>query len=154
VKVSAAEIVRNLRFPNGTPIIPAGSLVYLSTDDPEGRCKDCFAQRKPCTEFPSPKPQGCPEDVSSSCRRSLRCTVDRQTDAVDTCMHLCSDPQPRHPVDKQTARVCACLRGFQHVPACVMGIGWVYTHSIIALPVFLPPSLPLPPHLTLCAAVR
>lgn len=63
VKISAAEIVKNLRHPNGTSIIPAGHLVYLSTDDPDGVCKDCFVNRQPCTSYQTPKPVGCPEDV-------------------------------------------------------------------------------------------
>jgi hypothetical protein len=65
VKISAEEIVQNLHFKNGTPIIPPNSLVYVSTDDPDGICKDCYVQRKPCTSYTSPKPVGCPEDVSS-----------------------------------------------------------------------------------------
>jgi len=64
VKHSAAEIIENLRFQNGTPIIPPGSLVYISTDDPDGICKDCYVQRKPCTSYTTPKPPGCPEDTS------------------------------------------------------------------------------------------
>ena len=36
VKHSAEEILANLRFPNNTPVIPPGSFVYLSTDDPKG----------------------------------------------------------------------------------------------------------------------
>ena len=35
VKLSADEIVANLRFDNKTPIIPPGAMVYLSTDDPK-----------------------------------------------------------------------------------------------------------------------
>ena len=40
-KIQASEIVANLNFtgPDGKPIIPPGSLVYLSTDDPDGICK-------------------------------------------------------------------------------------------------------------------
>ena len=65
VKISAGEIVNNLKFENGTPIIPPGSVVYLSTDDPDGECLNCFAQRQPCTNFKAgSKPLGCPEDVS------------------------------------------------------------------------------------------
>lgn len=64
VKIGAADIVKNLHFPNGTAIIPAGSLVYISTDDPDGVCKDCYAQRKPCSSFQPPLPEGCPEDPS------------------------------------------------------------------------------------------
>jgi hypothetical protein len=64
VKISAAEIVQNLHFQNGTPIIPPNSLVYVATDDPDGKCKDCYVQRKPCTSYPAgSKPVGCPEDV-------------------------------------------------------------------------------------------
>ena len=37
--------------------------VYISTDDPDGKCKGCLVQRKPCEEYKSPKPVGCPEDV-------------------------------------------------------------------------------------------
>jgi len=63
VKISAQEIVDNLHFPNGTAMIPAGAMVYISTDDPNGLCKDCLVKRKPCESYPSPKPPGCPEDV-------------------------------------------------------------------------------------------
>lgn len=64
VKISATEIVKNLRFPNGTAIIPAGSVIYISTDDPDGICKNCLANRKPCDSYPIPKPVGCPDDPS------------------------------------------------------------------------------------------
>lgn len=64
VKISAAEIVQNLHFPNGTAIIPNNSVVYISTDDPDGLCKHCLFDRKPCESYPVPKPIGCPEDVS------------------------------------------------------------------------------------------
>jgi hypothetical protein len=65
VKISAGEIVQNLNITgsDGNFIIPPGSLVYLSTDDPDGKCQDCFVKRKPCASYPSPKPEGCPEDV-------------------------------------------------------------------------------------------
>lgn len=69
VKLSAADIVKNLHFPNGTSIIPAGSLVYLSTDDPDGVCLNCYVQRKPCTSYSPPKPPGCPEDTSWNAMR-------------------------------------------------------------------------------------
>ena len=36
MKISAADILKNLVNPDGTPIMPPGSLVYLSTDDPKG----------------------------------------------------------------------------------------------------------------------
>ena len=49
---------------NGKPIIPPGSLVYVSTDDPDGVCKGCRVNRIPCEEQKSPKPTGCPEDPS------------------------------------------------------------------------------------------
>ena len=65
VKLSAADILKNLHFPNGKPIIPPGSVVYLSTDDPDGLCTHCFAQRKPCESYEKGKrPVGCPEDTS------------------------------------------------------------------------------------------
>jgi hypothetical protein len=66
VKIGASEIVKNLNFSgrDGLPLIPRGALLYVSTDDPEGLCTGCMAQRKPCSEFSSPKPEGCPEDVS------------------------------------------------------------------------------------------
>ena len=65
VKISASEIVTNLVFENGTSIIPRGAMVYLSTDDPDGKCQNCVAQRKPCTSFQAgSKPPGCPEDPS------------------------------------------------------------------------------------------
>jgi hypothetical protein len=63
VKIGAAEMLRNLQFPNGTAIIPRGALVYLSTDDPDGLCTGCLVMRKPCEEYKTPKPVGCPEDV-------------------------------------------------------------------------------------------
>jgi GDP-fucose protein O-fucosyltransferase len=65
VKLSAEEILHNLKFPNGSSIIPAGSLVYLSTDDPEGICENCLVNRQPCDSYAKgTKPPGCPEDVS------------------------------------------------------------------------------------------
>jgi hypothetical protein len=64
VKIQAQEIIDNLHFKNGTPIIPPGSVVYVSTDDPDGLCVNCYVQRKPCTSYSTPKPVGCPEDVS------------------------------------------------------------------------------------------
>lgn len=55
----------NLKFLNGTSIIPPNSFVYISTDDPQGICKGCTVLRKPCDEYPKgSKPVGCPEDVS------------------------------------------------------------------------------------------
>jgi len=64
VKLTAGEIVKNLHFPNGTAIIPPGSLVYISTDDPDGICVNCYVQRQPCTSYKPPKPVGCPEPTS------------------------------------------------------------------------------------------
>lgn len=75
VKISAQEIVDNLHFKNGTPIIPPGSVVYISTDDPDGKCVNCFVQRKPCTSYETPKPVGCPEDVSVSLERVSYCDL-------------------------------------------------------------------------------
>ncbi len=63
MKISAAQILKNLVV-NEKPVIPPGSFVYISTDDPDGVCKNCYAERKPCTEFQSPKPLGCPDDPS------------------------------------------------------------------------------------------
>ena len=58
-------MVQNLRFENGTSIIPKGAMVYLSTDDPDGVCKNCVAQRKPCGTFDKNHlPVGCPADPS------------------------------------------------------------------------------------------
>jgi hypothetical protein len=51
VKVSAEQIVKNLVLPDGTHIIPPGSVVYMSTDDPDGVCLHCYAQRQPCENF-------------------------------------------------------------------------------------------------------
>jgi hypothetical protein len=34
MKLGTPEILKNLHFPDGTPVIPSGSLVYISTDDP------------------------------------------------------------------------------------------------------------------------
>ena len=59
VKISAAEIVENLR---GTSIIPRGALVYLATDDPDGVCKGCWANKKPCKDQLGV--EGCPKDAS------------------------------------------------------------------------------------------
>lgn len=65
VKIGAAQMVKNLKYLNGTDMIPPGSLVYVSTDDPDGKCKGCLVQRKPCEEYtPGKKPPGCPEDTS------------------------------------------------------------------------------------------
>ena len=65
VKISASDMVKNLRFANGTSIIPRGAVVYLSTDDPDGVCKNCVAQRKPCGTFEKGhEPMGCPPDPS------------------------------------------------------------------------------------------
>ena len=64
MKISAEDIVKNLHFPNGTAIIPPGYLVYLSTDDPDGVCLHCLVNRQPCETYKTPKPPGCPEDVS------------------------------------------------------------------------------------------
>jgi len=64
VKHSAAEIVQNL-IVDGKSVIPPGSLVYLSTDDPKGVCENCMVQRIPCDKYePGKKPVGCPEDPS------------------------------------------------------------------------------------------
>lgn len=50
---------------DGKPIIPAGSVVYISTDDPDGVCKDCRVNRKPCEEYEiENRPPGCPKDPS------------------------------------------------------------------------------------------
>ena len=65
VKIGAADMVKNLLLPNGTSLIPRGALVYLSTDDPEGKCEHCVALKKPCESYaPGSKPVGCPEDTS------------------------------------------------------------------------------------------
>jgi len=65
VKIGAPEIVKNLRSPSGQLFIPPGALVYLSTDDPEGLCKNCMVQRQPCESYPAgKKPVGCPEDTT------------------------------------------------------------------------------------------
>ena len=66
VKISASEILSNLHYENGTVIIPPGSLVYLSTDDPDGVCKGCAVKGRDCTTYPKgSKPVGCQEDVST-----------------------------------------------------------------------------------------
>ena len=66
VKIGADEMLHNLHWPNGSLIIPPGSLVYLSTDDPDGVCKGCYAEGKPCETFDrsAKLPQGCPADSS------------------------------------------------------------------------------------------
>lgn len=64
MKIGTPEILKNLHFPDGTPVIPPGSLVYISTDDPDGVCARCTSEVKPCTqESTNPRPPGCPEDV-------------------------------------------------------------------------------------------
>lgn len=64
VKLSADEIVANLRYSNGSAIIPPGSFVYISTDDPDGKCAGCLVQRIPCEKYELPKPTGCQVDTS------------------------------------------------------------------------------------------
>jgi hypothetical protein len=64
VKLSAFEIWKNLHSPNGIAIIPNNSFVYISTDDPDGLCTGCLVNRIPCETYKTPKPVGCPEDVS------------------------------------------------------------------------------------------
>jgi hypothetical protein len=65
VKLSAPEILKNMHMPDGTPIIAPGTLVYLSTDDPDGLCVNCYQNKQPCTVYPAgSKPVGCPEDTS------------------------------------------------------------------------------------------
>jgi len=66
VKISAQEIVENMKYANGTSMIPRGSVVYVSTDDPDGLCRGCMVQRKACNTYNTPKPVGCPEDTSWS----------------------------------------------------------------------------------------
>ena len=61
-----------MKFRNGTPIIPAGALVYISTDDPDGQCRNCFVKGKACSAYESPKPVGCPEDVRCDLLESCR----------------------------------------------------------------------------------
>ena len=63
VKISAQKIWENLHLPDGSLVIPNNSFVYIATDDPDGVCKDCLFQKKPCESYASPKPVGCPEDV-------------------------------------------------------------------------------------------
>jgi hypothetical protein len=46
-------------------MIPPHSLVYISTDDPDGICLHCLVNRQPCESYtPGSKPPGCPEDPS------------------------------------------------------------------------------------------
>ena len=63
VKISAAEIVENLR---GHAIIPEGALLYLATDDPDGVCKGCSYNRKPCPDSADERAAtpGCQADPS------------------------------------------------------------------------------------------
>ena len=53
----------NVTDASGSLLIPPGSVVYISTDDPDGVCRGCLYERKPCESYKSPKPVGCPEDV-------------------------------------------------------------------------------------------
>ena len=39
-----------------------------------GKCTNCYAKRKKCSSYKSPKPEGCPEDVSTRCARTYTCT--------------------------------------------------------------------------------
>ena len=64
VKIGAQDMIENLKYPNGTDIFPKGSLLYIATDDPDGKCKGCMVKRKPCEEYEIPKPVGCPLDTS------------------------------------------------------------------------------------------
>jgi len=69
VKIGARQMLQNMQVPGGKPgelIFPRGSILYLSTDDPEGTCKGCYAEGKPCETFDRAKelPVGCPRDAS------------------------------------------------------------------------------------------
>jgi hypothetical protein len=77
VKISAADIVKNLREENnGISVIPRGALVYLSTDDPKGICENCLVQRIPCTQYEAgKKPAGCPEDTTWNAFKEAGWTV-------------------------------------------------------------------------------
>jgi len=44
-------------------MIPPGSVVYISTDDPKGICEGCTVERKPCKAYKPPLPEGCPAEV-------------------------------------------------------------------------------------------
>jgi len=60
VKISASEIVENIG-----DLIPRGSVVYISTDDPKGICEGCVYKRKPCpTGAAASATPGCIEDPS------------------------------------------------------------------------------------------
>ena len=62
VKISAEEIIQNLK---GNAIIPRGSIVYVSTDDPKGVCVGCTYKKKPCPTGPEAAHiVGCIEDPS------------------------------------------------------------------------------------------
>ena len=63
VKIGADKILENLKYINGSSIIPAGSLVYISTDDPDGICYGCLVKKIPCYNYSIPRPVGCPDDV-------------------------------------------------------------------------------------------
>ena len=65
MKLPASDIFRNLHNLNGSAIIPPGSIVYISTDDPDGKCANCHVGRKPCSSYPTPKPSGCGGDDPS-----------------------------------------------------------------------------------------
>jgi hypothetical protein len=75
--------MQNLQFPNGTPIIPPGHIVYLSTDDPKGICENCYVNRQPCTNYKKgEEPPGCPPDVS------ILYTVNRTSGAGPNLCHV------------------------------------------------------------------
>jgi len=68
VKISAADIVKTLNGEGkdgGDVIIPPGSIVYVSTDDPKGTCDRCMANKKLCVAGPGARGiTGCIEDPS------------------------------------------------------------------------------------------
>jgi hypothetical protein len=49
---------------SGQHVIPPGSFVYISTDDPDGVCKGCRFEGRPCDTLPAPRPLGCQDDPS------------------------------------------------------------------------------------------
>jgi len=69
VKISATEIIKNL---GGNSIIPRGAVVYISTDDPKGRCENCLYNRKPCPKGAAARGiVGCIEDPSWTAFREI-----------------------------------------------------------------------------------
>jgi hypothetical protein len=150
VKISAEEIVRNLNVTlppekGGGLLIPRGALVYLSTDDPDGKCRGCRVGGKPCETYPSgSKPVGCPEDPSWDAMKragwQIRLLRDYQKAGV------VADNNPNH-FGMIESIVCSRAKAFAGTYfSTFTGTHFVFSLSFFFL--FFPPwfiSFPTPP---------